>query len=135
MSVSQHSNSSYSNSSYHPSPQRDSPEQLVTIFPASLLRRRILKTLQFKGMTDKAAVYMSAVLEYLCAELLDMSSEVATSLGVAKITPTHILKAIRQDEEMSRLLKGVEIPWIEYSQNSSAVQSQIEDEGEDVLYN
>ncbi len=78
---------------------------------------------------------MSAVLEYLCAELLDMSSEVATSLGVAKITPTHILKAIRQDEEMSRFLKGVEIPWIEYSQNSSAVQSQIEDEEEDVLYN
>jgi hypothetical protein len=36
---------------------------------------------------------------------------------------------------MSRFLKGVEIPWIEYSQNSSAVQSQIEDEEEDVLYN
>lgn len=124
------SHSSYNSySSYRSSlPHISTPETILPIFPANLLRRKIHKMLLFKGMSDRAAVYMSAVLEYMCAELLDMSYEISLNKGMTKITPTHLYKAIKQDEEMNNFLKGVGIPWIEHSEQSSAVQSQIEDE-------
>jgi histone H2A len=40
-----------------------------------------------------AAVYTAAVLEYLCAELLEGAGQETTKLKRARITPSHILLA------------------------------------------
>lgn len=47
---------------------------------------------------------MAAVLEYLAAELLQLSGEVALNYGKKRIIPRHMLKAIRSDEEFNKLL-------------------------------
>ena len=46
---------------------------------------------------------MSAVLEYLTAEVLELAGDVAKSGKKARIAPRHIMLAIRHDEEVRTL--------------------------------
>jgi len=54
-----------------------------------------------------ASVYLSAVAEYMVAELLELSGYAARDLKVGFITPRHILLALRGDEELDRFSKSV----------------------------
>ena len=50
-----------------------------------------------------APIYMSAVLEYLTAEVLELAGNFAQSEKKARLTPRHIMLAIRNDEEVGTL--------------------------------
>ncbi|XP_026729837.1 histone H2A-beta, sperm-like [Trichoplusia ni] len=56
-----------------------------------------------------AAVYMTAVLEYLAAEILELSAKAAEDNQRTRISPRHILLAVRNDDELNRMLEGVTI--------------------------
>ena len=90
-------------------PRRSKQQRAGLIFPVN----RVLKQLKeysthFRVMTN-AGVYMTGVLEYLAAEILDVAGIVTISAKKHAIQPRHIMLAIEQDEVLHELLKDVEI--------------------------
>ena len=56
-----------------------------------------------------ALVYMDAVFEYLAAVILELAGNAARDNKKARIIPRHIQLAVRNDEELNKLLGNVTI--------------------------
>ena len=69
------------------------------------LRRRTLQRVQ-----KVSSVYLSAVIEYLVKEVLDLSNEIAQYQEQNILQPRHINTALRYDQELNQLTKNVIIP-------------------------
>merc|ERR1711934_706301 len=56
-----------------------------------------------------APVYVAAVMEYLCAEVLELAGNAAKDNRRQRVTPRFILLAVRNDEELSNFFANATV--------------------------
>jgi len=84
------------------------------IFPVKTMKKNLKGALgmkrKFKNSQDErikvtldSAIFMSAVVEYLAAEVLELAGECTKQMKKTRIVPRHLMSAIRMDDELSKL--------------------------------
>lgn len=58
-------------------------------------------------ITHCSSVYLTSVLEYLCAEVIELSGYEANKAKRKRLLPRHVLLAIKSDQELKKLCKNV----------------------------
>ena len=84
-------------------------EKAGIVFPVSRIGR-YFKQGRFSDRFGKsAAVFMAATLEYLTSEILELAGNAAHEAGKKTIAPRHLQLAVRNDEELAKLMSATMI--------------------------
>ena len=78
-------------------------------FPVGRIARYMKQGRYAQRIGGGAPVYMAAVLEYLVAEILELAGNAAKDNNKTRIVPRHIQMAVRNDEELNKLMSNATI--------------------------
>ncbi len=78
-------------------------------FPVGRVHRLLRRGNYAQRIGSGAPVYLTAVLEYLAAEILELAGNAARDNKNTRIIPRHLQLAIRNDDELNKLLGNVTI--------------------------
>ena len=72
-------------------------------FPINRIKTGMKKLKVCKSITKAANVFLTAELEYICAELIEISGSLCLGEDKKTLTSRHIFKAINEDKELKRI--------------------------------
>lgn len=90
-------------------PQQSRSKRAGLLFPVMRVSRLLRKGRYCERIGSTAAVYLTAVMEYLTSEMLDMCSECTKANKCKRITPRYVQLAMKGDMDFSVLFKFTDI--------------------------
>lgn len=93
----------------HPKAKQTKSTKAGLLLPVERIRQHLMKGNYANHVQTKSAVFMAAVLEYLTAEVLEIAQFETMKAKKQRITPRHLMLAVRRDADMNELLKNVTI--------------------------
>lgn len=91
---------------------KDRSKRAGLVFPIARTENIIREHNYKMNIGEGAPVYLAAVLEYIAAELCELSGNVARDKKRTRIRPREIFLAIMNDIELSVLFKKTELPGV-----------------------
>ncbi|XP_053682213.1 histone H2A-beta, sperm-like, partial [Sabethes cyaneus] len=79
-------------------------------FPVARVHRQLRSGNYAERIGAGASVYLTAVMQYVTSEILELAGNNALNSGKKRIIPRHVLLAIQLDAELKRVLTNVTIP-------------------------
>lgn len=101
----------------HPKPVNSPPDKKQTTqrragltFSVARCEKQLRKYGGTKGRVGKGApIFLAGVLEYICAEILELAGNATRDNKLVKMTTRHVFLAIFNDEELSKLMNVLHI--------------------------
>lgn len=81
-------------------------ERAGLTFPVSKINRHLRESKKSKRVAATAPVYLSAVLEYAASEIIELSGNQLSGTKRKRIKPMDVMRAIRNDDELHKLVGG-----------------------------
>merc|ERR1719436_639383 len=78
-------------------------------FPVHRFARQLKKGGYAKRLATGGSIYLTAVIEYIIAEILELAGNSAKDQKKGRIIPRHIQLAVRNDEELNKYMANVTI--------------------------
>lgn len=88
-------------------------------FSVGRIHHMLQRSTKAEKISAGAPVYLASVLEYLTAEVIELAGNVARDVKRSRIVPRHMVLAIRNDEELCKLLLDVALEQESLLPNSS----------------
>ena len=78
-------------------------------FPVGRVHKYLKRGRYASRIGAGAPVYLTAVMEYMVAEVLELAGNACRDNKLKRVTPRHLVLAVRNDEELNTFLGGVTI--------------------------
>jgi len=82
-------------------------ERSGLIFPVSRVANIMKTYMKNDRLSGESSIYLTAVLEYIIAEILELASHSAKDFKKKRISTKHIADAIRNDSELGKILEDI----------------------------
>lgn len=89
------------------SARRTTSQKAGLVFPTGRIKRKIKEAMPTVRVAKSSSVYLASVLEYLTAEILEIAGNLTKNEKKLRITPSHIKRSLKGDDELFKLLTGI----------------------------
>ena len=88
---------------------RSGAERANVVFAPARCTRLLKQGRYADNVSGSSGVFLAAVFDYLCSEILEIAGNICEQHKMQRIKPRHLQLAIRNDDELAKLMANIMI--------------------------